>query len=149
MSRAETRTITTLLVGDHFRPPAKLLLAHLPSGCELGLEPEDSNPYDEEAVRVMLDPRLIPDSQYPALEDETSGLPTMGFTLEQVMSTGPMQLGYIPKTGGKPLLTAQAGDPGLVGNHEVREALMHSDHKATLAFGPDGKARVLVTYSEE
>lgn len=139
------RELVSLLVGDHFRPPAKLILAHLPIGAPLRLDPEDTNPYDEEAVKIMFDPWQIPESQFEALDSE---LPAMGFTLEQVMSGGDLQLGYIPKSGGKPLLQAQKEEPGLVGNHEVREAMLDSGHRAQLTFGPDGKARVLVTFDE-
>lgn len=140
------QTARTLLVGDHFRPPAKLVLAHLPAGAKLGLEPEDNNPYDDEAVRVMLDPGQIPESQFPALEE---GLPEMGCTLEQLMSGGPLHLGYVPKSGGKPLVTAQGSDPGLIGNHEVREILLSASHQATLSFDPAGKAQIQLTWDDE
>lgn len=138
--------ITTLLVGDHFRPPAKLILQHLPSGCQLQLMAEDDNAYDEEAVKVLVGTDQIPEEQYSALAE---ALPGMGFELEQVMSTGPVWLGYVPKSGGKPLLTAQKEAPELVGNHEVREAMAAESYRAQLAFGPDGRARVTVQYNSE
>lgn len=143
-----TKTITSLLVGDHFCPPAKTILAHLPSGCQLRLECEDDNPYDEEAVRVHVDPMEIPQSQYPELEE---ALPASGATLEQVMSSGPIWLGYIPKTGGKPLAAAQIGDPSLVGNHEFREAMagQAGPGAVTLGFASDGKARVICRFEEQ
>lgn len=140
-----TRVLTSLLVGEHFRPPAKLILAHLSSGCQLILEPEDGNPYDEEAVKVLIECKHIPESQYQALDEE---LPAMGFTLEQVMSGGTCWLGYIPKSGGKPLLTAQATERFLVGNHEFREAMLDPEHRVSLGFGADGKSRVLIEFKE-
>lgn len=136
------KTLTSLLVGSHFRPPAKMILAHLPAGCELILEPEDGNPYDEEAVKVLVEEKLIPESQYPALDEE---LPAMGYTLEQVMSGGTVWLGYLPASGGKPLLKAQQTEPGLVGNHEFREEMLDSSHRASLGFAGDGSPRVVLT----
>jgi hypothetical protein len=49
-----TETITTSLVGAHFRPPAKALLAVLPTGHPLFLRPEPTNEYDSNAVQVAL-----------------------------------------------------------------------------------------------
>ena len=43
------------LVGSHFRPPAKALLASLPAGFHLELRPEPLNPYDPNAIEVWLD----------------------------------------------------------------------------------------------
>lgn len=134
--------LTSLLVGDHFRPPAKLILANLPAGAKLLLRLEDDNPYDEEAVRVLVETKSIPESRYSQLDQD---LPSMGFTLEQVLSGGEVWLGYIPKSGGKPLLTAQRAEPGLVGNHEFREGMLSDSWSASLAFGQDGKARVILT----
>lgn len=139
-----TKVLTTLLVGDHFRPPAKLVLAHLPSGTRLRLELEDGNPYDQDAIRVLVETRLIPESQFGALE---TALPDMGYTLEQVLSGGTVWLGYIPASRGKPLATAQRVEPDLVGNHEFREEML-GEYSATLAFAQDGKARVLLTVQE-
>lgn len=42
------------LVGAYFRPPAQAVLSQLPSGAALLIEPEPSNPYDENACRVLL-----------------------------------------------------------------------------------------------
>lgn len=139
------KQITSLLVGDHFVPPAKLLLQHLASGCGLILEPDDANPYDEEAVVVSVDCQLIPDSQFPALEE---ALPAMGFTLEQIMSGGTVRLGHVASSAGKPLAKARQQEPELVGNHQFREGMLDSGHRASLAFGPDGKARVVLEYGE-
>ena len=48
------------LVGSHFRPPAKALLASLPAGFHLELRPEPSNPYDQNAIAVWLDATHLP-----------------------------------------------------------------------------------------
>ncbi len=138
---------TTLLVGAHFRPPAKQVLAALPAGAELSFELEDSNPYDPNAVKVFVDPKLIPDSQFQALEPE---LNQSGVILEQLMSGGPVWLGYVPMTGGKPLGKAQASEPGLIGNAEVRKFIGRQEGcQLALAFGPDGSPRMIVTTQGE
>lgn len=137
---------TTLLVGAHFRPPAKQVLGHLGAGTELVVEREDDNPYDQFAVKVFVDPGLIPDSEFPALELE---LPEAGVTLEQLMSGGPIWLGYIPATQGKPLAKARLIEPGLIGNEEVR-GLMDGEGgvKVRLAFDLDGTPRATVETGE-
>lgn len=139
---------TTLLVGAHFRPPAKQVLAHLPVGTQLTLEPEPDNPYDPLAIKVFVDPALIPESQFSALDKE---LLETGNTIEQIMSGGPIWLGYVPAAEGKPLAKARAnGELDLIGNDKVREigALGESEYAATLAFGPDGSPRMILETRE-
>ena len=117
-----TKILTSLLVGAHFRPPAKTLLAHLPSGCPLLLQPEPGNQYDPDALQVLVDPVVIPVGQHSQLSAE---LPLQGATLEQVLSAGPIHLGFVAKSGGKPLLKAIADSGGqlqLVGNAEFHQA---------------------------
>lgn len=45
---------TAPLVGMHFRPPAKDIVNCLPAGVELLLEHQPDNPYDGDAIRVLL-----------------------------------------------------------------------------------------------
>lgn len=136
------------LVGDHFHPPASLVLKHLPTGSRLQLEPDPGNPYDEFAVKVLVDPGEIPESQFGALGNFEFGLPSMGLTLEQLQSSGPIWLGHLAASGGKPLAKALAAEPGLVGNREVLDLMKDPDHRAELAFAPDGKPRVVVSIPE-
>ena len=88
---------TTLLVGAHFRPPAKQVLAHLAAGTPLSLAEDNDNEYDPAAVRVYVNTEAIPEGEHPALEGE---LLEAGVTLEQLMSTGPVFLGFIPAQDG-------------------------------------------------
>lgn len=132
-------TITSLLVGMHFRPPASTILAHLPAGAKLILEPEPENPYDADALKVLVDPREIPESQFSQLDEV---LPASGATLEQIMSSGPIWLGYVAKSGGKPL--AKAGLTS--GNREFVEGLCDPECETKLAFGPAGEALVKLIY---
>lgn len=136
---------TTLVVGTHFRPPAKQVIAVLPSGAKLRLEQDNDNAYDPSAVRVLVELDQIPESQFPALEAE---LPNFGLTFDQLMSTGPVFLGYIPAQDGKPLAKARMGEPELLGNQQVRELAFDSqglpdpDVTASLSFAPDGSVRI-------
>jgi hypothetical protein len=131
-----TRIFTTMLVGAHFVPPAKLVLEHLASGTELILEPYEDNPYDSSAVRVLLDPGLIPESQHGALDEK---LPGAGSDMETLLQGEPLALGHVASSGGKPLAKANASGPiQYVGTLEVREALTQAWHEAKLGFDPAG-----------
>jgi hypothetical protein len=141
--------LVTLIVGAHFRPPAKQLLAHLPTGAELKLIPDDSNEYDALAVKVQVDPQLVPASQWNQLDAE---LLETGNTVEQVLSAGPVQLGFVPAQAGKPLEKARALEPHLAGNAQVRELLGLEQSgqgviRTQLAFGPDGSPRAEITFT--
>lgn len=133
---------TSLLVGAHFRPPAKQILAHIPAGAGLSVEAEPDNPYDPGAIRVWIDPGFIPASQYPALETE---LPNGGTTLEAVLAGGPVWLGYVAGQSGKPLLKARAGgEPELIGNQQLAELGDWTRFQFQLGFGADGTPRLVV-----
>ena len=47
-------TFLTPIVGTHFHPPAKLLLTKLPVGTPLILSPTPDNPYDSNAIEILL-----------------------------------------------------------------------------------------------
>lgn len=128
---------TSLIVGAHFRPPAKQVLAVLPQGARLDLQEENDNPYDPAALKVFLPLDQIPEAQFPALEAE---LPGAGLTLEQLMSGGPLFLGYVPAQDGKPLAKARAAEPELLGNVQVRELM--GGTRTFLGFGMDGSPRL-------
>ena len=77
------QTYIVPLVGSHFRPPAKALIAALPSNHPLELRPEPTNPYDANAVAVWLDASTIPDE---ILQDELAyTLPPMGQDVESLL----------------------------------------------------------------
>lgn len=135
-----TKTLTSLLVGSHFNPPAKTLLAHLPARCPLTLEPDPENPYDPEAIKVMLSPEAVPESQYEAL---AAALPLQGCTIEQLMSGGLVQLGHVARSGGKPLLQAEAKlGQRFAGNAEFADWIKDPLHEAVLGFAADGSPLV-------
>lgn len=132
-------TITTLLVGAHFRPPAKQVLTALPSGSLLRLQPEPENPYDPKAIRVLASFESIPESQYSELDDRMIGT---GHDLESLRAAGEIFLGFVPDSAGK-----VCRDSGLPGNGDVHvmahEAGVEVEGlEAKLAFCPDGKPAV-------
>ena len=134
-------TLYAPLVGMHFRPPAKQVLASLPSGCALSLVPEPENPYDAKAIRVeVLPAETIPLSQMEVLAQALEGT---GHELHEIMSPGaePLHLGYVGDSDGK--VCRQANSPG---NREVAELFSNlgAPWPATLAFAPDGNPLVRV-----
>lgn len=138
-----TRTLAAPIVGAYHRPPAKTILQFLPGGAQITLVKEPENPYDPSAIKVFVDPTQVPESQ---LSELTNALPLQGYTIEQIMSGGPIQLGYIAASGGKPLAKAKEANGGveLVGNQEIGEWALETD-EAQLGFAPDGLPLVLFT----
>lgn len=133
-----TTTRTTLLVGWHFHPPAKLLLEHLPAGASLRLTHDDENPYDERAISVWVNPGALPAAQHEELRVK---LPGMGFDLDEVLAGPPVMLGYVAASEGKPLEKARVVRGDLVGNAELFEQL---PCEGRLAFDGSGMALVIV-----
>lgn len=106
-TRQSGDSITTQLVGAHFRPPAKALLACLPAGHPLLLRPEPTNEYDDNAVQVVLrtpslDSLLTNAAFAEELEQQLAG---QGFDLAQVREADEWHLGYLPRAAkGNPKL---------------------------------------------
>lgn len=125
----------SLLVGMHFRPPAKLVLEALRGGTSLRLIPEPSNPYDAFAIQVWVATSSIPESQQESLREK---LPEMGWTLDGLFELETIQLGYVAASGGKPLAAS-----GLAaGSGEFAEALHETNGVARLGFLPTGTPTV-------
>jgi len=89
-----TKSISAPLVGMFFRPPAKAILAHLPSSCPLEIQPEPDNPFDENALQVFVKSTDIPPSQHEDLRADAAG---MGFDLEAILAQPEWHLGYIAR----------------------------------------------------
>ena len=89
-----------LLVGTHFAKPGRALLEYLPNGSEVQLVREPENPYDANAILVLVgvDQLLIEDKE--SLEAE---LEAFGFTLAEVMGQTNWPIGHVGASGGKPL----------------------------------------------
>lgn len=94
-----SKSVSTNLVGAHFRPPAKALLAILPADHPLWLRPEPSNDYDENAVQVL----VLSDSIRDLAKDEfwqanaEGELGNQGFALDEILAEPEWHLGYLPK----------------------------------------------------
>lgn len=142
------KIITSLLVGAHFRPPAKQVLECLPSGARLLLVPEPENPYDENALQVRVDVgEAVPEGQLDLLSGKLEGT---GFDLNELLAGEPIQLGYVAKSGGGPLVKAGLS----TGNAEFLAKLRGEDgefveYECTLAFHADGKPMVQLSTPDE
>ena len=127
------RTIISYLVGSYFCRASDLILDILPTSTPLILTPEPENPYDEQAIKVLLASENL---RLPPNADEE--LAEYGSSIHDLMEMGEIHLGYIAKSGGKPA-------DGLPGNVEVLELMATSpNYTAELAFTPEGKALVKV-----
>ena len=125
------------LVGAHYRPPAKALLAHLPTGAQLMLRPEPDNPHDSNAIAVLVDPAQVPESQRQELENDAL---SYGFDLEEILSRDEWHLGYVKATEASWLQgKILAAFPTMSG-----ETMPEDWCPATLAFDPGGKPLCMV-----
>lgn len=111
------------LVGAHFHPPAKALLAAMRVGQSLRLEREPQNPYDSNAIQVFVRVEDLPDSFAPD-EAELAGY---GYTLDEITGNefGSWMLGHIAAKTGEAAALAPLLDAG-------------ESPKATLAFNMNG-----------
>jgi hypothetical protein len=86
---------TLPLVGAHFRPPAKAILQILPGGAPLILRCEPTNPYDPNAVQVLVESKSIPEDTHEDLGMHAQGY---GFDLEAILAAEEWHLGYVKAT---------------------------------------------------
>lgn len=89
-----TETYTLPLVGDYFRPPAKAIIQNLPAETPLYLEREPENPYDENAVKVLVLTEDIPIENHESLEASSA---PFGYSLEEILAEPSWHLGYVAK----------------------------------------------------
>lgn len=143
-------TITTNLVGAHFRPPARALLSCLPAGHPLFLRPEPTNEYDENAVQVLLRTSTIPTEEF--FRDELgTQLAGQGFDLDAVLVEQEWHLGYLPKAAkGNPKLQEWNVDVQKT-IHYVCELTPHDENDnpivpCSLSFDSAGKPVVLIPW---
>lgn len=137
-------TLVTMLVGASFRPPAAQLLAHVPAGAPLTLEPEPDNPYDDFAVKVLLDAQAVPESRRGVLDDELLNFAT---SHAELCAEGPRHVGYLASASGKPLKLAREQGFAYASNEEIvrRAAAEGGEVEAQLQFAPNGAPLVQVT----
>ncbi len=118
-------TTIASVVGMHFRPPAKAILQCLPAGATLILEPEPTNEYDPNAIKVLVDTASIPESQHQDLDLRASGF---GFDLTTILAQPQWQIGYIARDRAEELIKYKDRFTG-----------------ATLMFATDGKPLASIT----
>ncbi len=106
------------IVGTFFRPAGKAILAELASGAQLDLIPEPDNPYDPNAVKVMVKASSLPPADTIGLLEAVEGY---GLDLEVLLSSD-FFLGYIAKN------MTQHATPG----------------PASLSFAADGKPQAAI-----
>lgn len=132
---------SVLLMGAHFRPPAKALIQALPSDHPLELRPEPSNPYDPNAVAVWLDAATIP--QQTLLEELAFTLPGQGQDVESLLAQRFWQLGYLAKE--RAAVFQEPIGLAIESNNSAAEDedQIWSGFPAKLGFDGAGKATVL------
>ncbi len=104
----------SLIVGAHFRPPAKGLLACLSSGSKLLLRREASNAYDANALQVIwptsgLNAELATGLMREEVQKNVEGF---GSSADEVFAAPEWHLGYVPRTEAA-LLAPKMDDMGL------------------------------------
>jgi hypothetical protein len=117
--------LTTMLVGQHFNPPATVILKCLRNGTKVQLVPEPTNPYDEGAIEVRLVPGQIDRGRLESFAEDLAG---HGSSFEEIdvldtaewRSEGEwLRLGHVAANGGKPFAKAKTRHVGLVGTKEL------------------------------
>ena len=93
------------IVGAHFRPPAKGLLAGLEQGTKLHLIAEPTNRFDINAIQVILFSKDILETSWPNLEEE---LNKFGKERNDILAQNSWHLGYIRKEIAKVLRETNA-----------------------------------------
>lgn len=131
----------SLLVGAHFRPPAKQVLAHLPAGTELVLQREPENPYDSGAIKVLVDLKYeLPEGQRGSLDVALLGTGTD--LVELLAAEEPLQLGFIIAPTNKKL-------GHWASNVAVGELMASGLYVARLMFTPEGEPTVVTSSVED
>lgn len=138
--------ILSPIVGAHFRPPAKLLLTILPINSPLHLDPDPDNPYDPNAVKVLIfpaDPAIATSLSLLSSEERKQELLGMGVSLEDLLTLPSIQLGFLPSSSNQKTRTING--TLYAGNAEVLNAIAGSPlHSAFLTFAPNGAALVKI-----
>lgn len=131
-------TITAPIVGIYHRGKlAQAIFDKLPGGAKLSLQPEPDNRFDPKAIKVLVDVGTeVPQDKHNLLESQITG---SGYTVEELILTGPFFIGYIADSDGK---LCAGGD----GNREVGElGMTHSwDLDCSLTFDMQGKPMIQV-----
>ena len=98
------------IVGAHFRPPAKDLLQVMATGTPLMLVREPENPYDANAVKIMV---ATTDIDEAWADDLRPLIGARGLDWSDLQAELEWHLGYIPRTDAETLVQAfdDRGEP--------------------------------------
>jgi|HubBroStandDraft_6_1064221.scaffolds.fasta_scaffold110104_7 hypothetical protein len=90
----------SLIVGAHFRPPAKGLITCLPFGTKLIARREASNAYDTNAIQVIWPTAGCDAQNGTGVSRDTvqSAVEGYGSSADEVFAQPEWHLGYIPRT---------------------------------------------------
>lgn len=116
-------------VGAWHRPPAKALINMCSAGTALTLRKEPTNPFDPNAIQVLLRSDLIPEDQF---EEQAEALAGFGFDRDAILAEPEWHIGFIP-----------AKDASWL----VRK-LPDEDVPATLEFDHEAKPLVKLTVAD-
>jgi HIRAN domain len=110
--------VTCGIVGARYRPPAAGLLGILPSGAALEVRREPENPYDPNALQVLVHCNALATLSEEQLQAAVEGF---GFSAAEVALHEPPEwhLGYVPRSEASEL----AGNFDVAGVREVAASL--------------------------
>lgn len=134
--KLDARTLAAPIVGMRFHPPAEGVLQLLGAETPLLLVPEPENPYDEKAVKVLVEAKeMLRGSPSATVADV---LAPYGFDYEELERQGRVMLGYLAREDTVAKMGRVAA--GLASNADVLAAFGPSlaDAGATLAFDMRG-----------
>lgn len=95
--------VTHGIVGARFRPPAAGLLSVLGTGAALTVRREPDNPYDANALQVLVSASTLQGLPPAALQASCEGF---GFGVSELLAQPEWHLGYVPREAAEHL----AGD---------------------------------------
>lgn len=124
------------IVGARFRPPAEDVLNLLPAGTTLILRRQPDNPYDENAIQVLLiwqDEGALEAVVLQCAEEVSA----------EIDNTEPLHLGYIPKEHAKELAPKMDADQDIEKDaDDVVISMRSKDVAGKLSFSLTGKPEV-------
>lgn len=124
------------MVGMHFTPPAKMVLALLASGTSFSLQPEPDNPYDGEAIKVFLNVAELFATSLLDQEELDAALQGSGFDYEEVLANPALPMGHVGATGRGPCMKLAL--PGTTEVHALVGEGVWEDFEGLLGFTPAG-----------
>jgi len=127
---------------------ASPLLSILPTNCPVHLDPDPTNSYDPNAIRVLVSLASIA----PTSDNLIQSFVENHHALAELIADGPDDqhhlLGYIPSSANKRTRKIRTEDGSQIapGNIEILSALAASpSHTAHLVFSPFGQPLIILT----